>query len=92
MIEQRLDMPPHIHKRLLDRMAMRDCAIFAFGWAVFVFAAWFFGGCHTYTVVPADYHAVPVRQTGEATYEHAVEDATGWYIPDSLMLELLDAR
>lgn len=49
-------------------------------------------GCHTYTVVPADYHAVPVRQTGEHTYEHAVEDATGWYIPDSLMLELLDAK
>lgn len=49
-------------------------------------------GCATYTVVPADYHAVPVKQTGEATYEHAVEDATGWYVPDALMLELLDAK
>lgn len=49
-------------------------------------------GCHTYTVVPADYHAVPVRQTGETTYERAVEDATGWYVPDALMLEILDAK
>lgn len=49
-------------------------------------------GCNTYTVVPADYHAVPIKQTGEATYERAVEDATGWYVPDALMLELLDAK
>lgn len=49
-------------------------------------------GCHTYTVVPADYHAVPVKQTGEDTYERAVEDATGWYLPDALMLEILDAQ
>ena len=49
-------------------------------------------GCNTYTVVPDDYHAVPVKQTGEATYEHAVEDATGWYIPDALMLELLEVK
>ena len=49
-------------------------------------------GCRAYTVVPADYHAVPVRQTGEDTYERAVEDATGWYVPDALMLELLDAK
>lgn len=49
-------------------------------------------GCHTYTVVPADYHAVPVKQTGEATYERAVEDATGWYVPDALMMELLDVN
>lgn len=92
MIEPRLDMPPHIHKRLLDRMAMRDCAIAAFCYATFVFFVWLFGGCNTYTVVPADYHAVPIKQTGEATYEHAVEDATGWYVPDALMMELLDVN
>lgn len=49
-------------------------------------------GCNTYTVVPADYHAVPVRQTGEDAYERAVEDATGWYVPDALMMELLDVN
>ena len=58
----------------------------------FILAAVCLTGCHTYTVVPADYHAVPVRQTGETTYERAVEDATGWYVPDALMLEILDAK
>lgn len=50
-------------------------------------------GCHTYTVVPADREAVPVKQTGDnpRVYTEATEDATGWYVPDAVMLELLEA-
>lgn len=74
---------------------LRDNIDIVIGWVIAVLLctlALLGSGCHTYTVVPADYHAVPVKQTGEDTYEHAVEDATGWYVPDALMLELLDAK
>lgn len=58
-----------------------------------------FCGCAPrYTVVAADREVVPVRQSnaieGEVTrrtYVEAVEDATGWYVPDAVMLELLEA-
>ena len=54
-------------------------------------------GCTTYTVLPADREVVPIRQSvpDEAarrrTYVEAVDGATGWYVPDSVMVELLDA-
>lgn len=58
----------------------------------------FASGCRTYTVVAADREVVPVKQSnaieGEVarrTYVEAVEDATGWYVPDAVMLELLEA-
>lgn len=58
----------------------------------------FAAGCRTYTVVAADREVVPVRQTvGEEgvaerrTYVEAEADATGWYVPDAIMLELLEA-
>ena len=46
----------------------------------------------------ADREVVPVRQTApdaaadRRTYVEADKDATGWYVPDSVMLELLDAE
>ncbi len=58
-----------------------------------------FCGCSSYTVVAADREVVPVKQSnaieGEVTrrtYVEAVEDATGWYVPDAVMLELLGAE
>lgn len=54
-------------------------------------------GCHTYTVVPADREVVPVRQSvsDEAarrrTYVEDEAGATGWYVPDAVMLELMEA-
>lgn len=54
-------------------------------------------GCRSYTVLAADREVVPVRQTApdaaadRRTYVEADKDATGWYVPDSVMLELLDA-
>lgn len=50
-----------------------------------------------YTVVPADREVVPVRQSvsDEAakrrTYVEDEDAATGWYVPDAVMLELLEA-
>lgn len=59
----------------------------------------FAAGCRTYTVVAADREVVPVKQSnaieGEVTrrtYVEAVEDATGWYVPDAVMLDLLGAE
>lgn len=59
----------------------------------------FAAGCRTYTVVAADREVVPVRQTvseegvaEKRTYVEAEDDATGWYVPDAVMLELLEAE
>lgn len=52
-------------------------------------------GCHTYTVVAADREVVPVCQNGtldgKKTYIETEEGATGWFVSDSIMLELLEA-
>ena len=62
-------------------------------------AAYLLCGCRTYTVVAADREVVPVRQSnvieGEVTrwtYVECEDGATGWYVPDSVMLELLEAE
>ena len=62
--------------------------------ALVCLAAIFGSGCSTYTVIPADREAVPVKQTGDnpRVYTEATEDATGWYVPDAVMLELLEAE
>lgn len=59
----------------------------------------FASGCRTYTVVAADREVVPVRQTvndegvtERRTYVEAEADATGWYVPDAVMVELLGAE
>ncbi len=56
-------------------------------------------GCAPRTVViPADREVIPVRQTvseeataTRRTYVEAEEDATGWYVPDAVLLDLLEA-
>lgn len=53
-------------------------------------------GCSTYTVVSADRRLVPVRHAPEVSadvyYRTEGKDATGWYVPDAVMLELMDAE
>lgn len=50
-----------------------------------------------YTVIPADRECVPIRQsipdaaTARRTYVEDPDAATGWYVPDATMLELLEA-
>ncbi len=55
-----------------------------------------YAGCTTYTVVPADREVVPVAPQdpdpqGHRVYVEMQDGATGWFVPDSVMLELLDA-
>ena len=77
----------------------RGCLIAALVAFAVCLAAILGSGCASrYTVVPADREVIPIRQTvsDEATATHRtyVEDsaaATGWYVPDATMLELLDA-
>lgn len=49
-------------------------------------------GCATYAVVPADREVIPVKQVQDdpRTYVEAVDGATGWYVPDATMLDLLE--
>lgn len=62
-------------------------------------AAYLLCGCAPrYTVVASDREVVPVRQSvseegvaARRTYVEAEADATGWYVPDAIMLELLEA-
>lgn len=70
-----------------------DLLFLAFALAGGLLACLTYTGCSTYAVVPADREAVPVKQTGDKprVYTEAVEDATGWYIPDALLLDLLEA-
>lgn len=59
-------------------------------------AAFLLFGCHTYTVVAADREVVPVYQNGtldnRKTYIEDTARATGWYVPDATMLDLLNAE
>lgn len=63
-------------------------------------AAFLLFGCHTYTVVAADREVVPVKEVtkdtkdheGARRFEEAEADATGWYVPDATMLDLLNAE
>ena len=55
-------------------------------------------GCAPRTVViPADREVVPIRQTvtdaaaKRRTYVEDADAATGWYVPDATLLDLLEA-
>lgn len=51
-----------------------------------------FCGCRTYTVVAADREVVPLAPCEDGKFEVTEEGSTGWYVPDAVMLELLDAE
>lgn len=66
--------------------------------ALVCLAAIFGSGCSPrYTVVPADRECIPIRQsipdaaTAHRTFIEDPAGATGWYVPDATMLQLLDA-
>ena len=54
------------------------------------------GGCSSYTVVAADRRLVPVRHAPEVSADVYLrtegKNATGWYVPDALMLELMEGE
>lgn len=72
-------------------------AVILIGAAVCLAAILGSGCTPRYTVIPADREAVPIRQTvtdAAASRRTYVEDpaaATGWYVPDAVLLDLLDA-
>lgn len=73
------------------------CLLAVIAAAVVIFAAILGSGCSpTYTVVAADREVVPVYQNGtldnRKTYIEDEERATGWYVPDATMIELMDAE
>lgn len=94
--EPRLDMPNDLHRRLWAARDIRDCLVAMIVIGVVLLAMALFCGCHTYTVVPADRRMVPVRHAPEVSDEVYLrtegKGATGWYVPDAVMLELLDAE
>ena len=56
-----------------------------------------YAGCRTYTVVPADREVVPVAPQdpdpqGRRVYVEMEDGATGWFVPDPVLLELLEAE
>lgn len=51
-----------------------------------------FCGCSSYTVVAADREVVPLAPCEDGKFEVTEEGATGWYVPDAVMLELLEAE
>lgn len=51
-----------------------------------------FCGCSSYTVVAADREVVPLAPCEDGKFEVTEEGSTGWYVPDAVMLELLDAE
>lgn len=52
----------------------------------------FAGGCRSYTVVAADREVLPVAPCEDGRFEVTEDGATGWYVPDAVMLELLEAE
>lgn len=61
-----------------------------------VLAVLVFGCAPRTVVIPSDREVVPIRQTvsdeataARRTYVEAEADATGWYVPDSVLLDLL---
>lgn len=74
------------------------CLIAVIVAAVVILAAILGSGCTPrYTVIPADRECVPLRQsipdaaTARRTFIEDPSAATGWYVPDATMLQLLDA-
>lgn len=81
---------------VLSPKQANGCGLVLAALVVLAVAAYLLCGCASYTVVAADREVVPVYQNGtqdnRKTYIEAVEDATGWYVPDAVMLELLGAE
>lgn len=78
---------------VLSPKQARGCALAA---ALVLGSALALCGCTTYTVLPADREVVPVAPQdpdpqGRRIYVEMEDGATGWFVPDSVMLELLEA-
>lgn len=82
---------------VLSPKQARGCALAAALILGAALAALALSGCTTYTVLPADREVVPVAPQdpdpqGRRVYVEMEDGATGWVVPDAVMLELLDAE
>lgn len=76
----------------IDRIILACAAV----WALVALAACL-QGCATYTVLPENREVVPVAPQdpdpqGRRVYVEMEDGATGWFVPDPVMLELLEAE
>ena len=81
---------------VLSPKQARGCALAAALILGAALAALALCGCTTYTVLPADREVVPVAPQdpdpqGRRVYVEMEGGATGWFVPDSVMIELLEA-
>lgn len=78
---------------VLSPKQANGCGLVLAALVVLAVAAYLLCGCASYTVVPSDREAVPVKQiqSNPNVYQEASSDATGWYLPDAVLLDLLDA-
>lgn len=54
-------------------------------------AALLLSGCRTYTVVAADREVIPLVQRPDGSFVEGTDGSQGWYVPDAVMLRLLEA-
>lgn len=54
-------------------------------------AAYLLCGCSTYTVVAADREVIPLVQRPDGSFVEGTDGSQGWYVPDAVMLRLLEA-
>lgn len=81
---------------VLSPKQARGCALAAALILGAALAALALCGCTTYTVLPADREVVPVAPQdpdpqGCRVYVEMEDGATGWFVPDSVLIELLEA-
>lgn len=81
---------------VLSPKQARGCALAAALILGAALAALALCGCTTYTVLPENREVVPVAPQdpdpqGRRIYVEMEDGATGWFVPDSVMLELLEA-
>ncbi len=74
-------------ERVMDTLAMGAVMLGLFGLLALA------GGCSSgYVVIASDREVVPVRAVEGGHYERTADkdgSATGWYVPDAVMLDLL---
>lgn len=78
---------------ILTPREANGCGLVLAAAVVAAIVAFLLCGCTAYAVVAADREAVPVKQVQDnpRTYVETVDGATGWYLPDATLLDLLEA-
>lgn len=73
------------------RPSGRSVLRFLFSGGGLLAAALLLSGCRTYTVVAADREVIPLVQRPDGSFVEGTDGSQGWYVPDAVMLRLLEA-